>query len=256
MAALVEFFYRQEGALMTEAEWLACANPEAMLRFLQKFDSARKLRLFACACCRLRWKWLPLEECKAAVDLAECFAGGLITRSELMHLRREARWAIHRAPDARSYAAAAAVQTLSLKAATAARRAAELLRKQRGTQTTVPKAFRGRVLAFAEQAVAKAAWDKACAHSERKEAGEQAAILRDIFGNPFRSITFDASFVTAKVAKLARAIYAERAFDRLPELADALKQAGCADPDILEHCHESQQHFLGCWLVDKLNGKA
>jgi len=226
-----------------------------MLRSLQKTSSARKLRLFACACCRLRWKWLPLEECKAAVHLAERYADGLITRQELVRFRNQARWAMHRAPDSRSYAAAAAVQTLSLNPGTAARRTAELIRKQRGTQTAVPKAFRGRVLAFSEQAAAKAAWDKASANSERKEAAEQAVILRDIFGNPFRSLTIDSSFITAKVARLAKVIYDERAFERLPELAHALKQAGCVEPDILGHCREPQEHFLGCWLVDKLNDK-
>jgi hypothetical protein len=71
----------------------------------------------------------------------------------------------------------------------------------------VPKAFRGRVLSFSEQAAAKAAWDKASAKSECKEAGEQAAILRDIFGNPFRSTTIDSSWITTKVAQLAKAIY-------------------------------------------------
>jgi hypothetical protein len=151
---------------------------------------------------------------------------------------------------------AMAIQTLSLKPATAARLTAELLRKQRGTQTAVPKAFRGRVLAFSEQAAAKAAWDKASANSERREAGEQAAILRDIFGNPFRSLTIDSSFITAKVARLAKVIYDERAFERLPELAAALEQAGCVEPDILGHCREPEEHFLGCWLVDKLNDKA
>ncbi len=173
-----------------------------------------------------------------------------------MHFRNEARWAIHRAPDARSYAAAAAIQTLSLKPASAARHTAELLRKQRGTQTAVPKAFRGRVLAFSEQAAAKAAWDKASANSEYREGVAQAALLRDIFGNPFRSVTINPSWLTAKAAKLAKVIYDKRAFEQLPELADALEQAGCGAPDILGHCREPQEHFLGCWLVDKLNDKA
>src|SRR5438270_24210 len=45
---------------MTEAEWLACADPEPMLVFQRGKATDRKLRLFACACCR--HSWLLLED--------------------------------------------------------------------------------------------------------------------------------------------------------------------------------------------------
>jgi hypothetical protein len=55
---------------------------------------------------------------------------------------------------------------------------------------------------------------------------------------------------------LAAAISAERAFERLPVLADALEEAGCADADILGHLRGPRPHGLGCWVVDGLLGLA
>jgi hypothetical protein len=46
--------------------------------------------------------------------------------------------------------------------------------------------------------------------------------LRDIFGNPFRPVSLDPRWQTETAIALAAGIYAERAFDRLPILADAL----------------------------------
>jgi hypothetical protein len=63
-------------------------------------------------------------------------------------------------------------------------------------------------------------------------------------------LTLDPSWLTwhdGTVVKLAQGIYDERAFDRLPQLADALNDAGCRDTDILGHCR--------CWAVDLTLGK-
>jgi hypothetical protein len=57
------------------------------------------------------------------------------------------------------------------------------------------------------------------------------------------------------VVKLAQAIYNEKAFDRLPILADALEDAACSDVDILAHCRGPGPHVRGCWVVDLLLGK-
>src|SRR4051812_45621121 len=40
---------RKEDWLMTEAEWLACAEPRRMLDHVRQSASIRKLRLFTCA---------------------------------------------------------------------------------------------------------------------------------------------------------------------------------------------------------------
>ena len=57
------------------------------------------------------------------------------------------------------------------------------------------------------------------------------------------------------MVKLARSIYEERAFDRLPVLADALEDAGCTDAIILGHCRGPGVHVRGSWVIDLLLGK-
>jgi hypothetical protein len=54
---------------------------------------------------------------------------------------------------------------------------------------------------------------------------------------------------------LAQAIYEERAFDRLPILADALEESGCYNADLLAHCRSDGPHVRGCWAVDLVLGK-
>ena len=83
----------------------------------------------------------------------------------------------------------------------------------------------------------------------------QAALVREVFGNPFRPVAFDPRWRTTDVMGLARAIYDGAAFDRLPLLADALMDAGCADPDVLAHCRGAGPHVRGCWVVDLVLGK-
>jgi hypothetical protein len=80
-------------------------------------------------------------------------------------------------------------------------------------------------------------------------------VLRDIFGNPFRPVTINVNWLSTTVTTLAQSIYADRAFDRLPILADALEEAGCADTQVLKHCRLPGTHWLGCWPVDMILGR-
>jgi hypothetical protein len=58
------------------------------------------------------------------------------------------------------------------------------------------------------------------------------------------------------VRRLAEAIYEERAFGRLPILADALLDAGCDNEELIAHCRSEGPHVRGCWAVDLILGKS
>ena len=88
------------------------------------------------------------------------------------------------------------------------------------------------------------------------ELSRQCADLRDIFGNPFRPVAVDPSWLTSDVVAMCRGMYETRDFAAMPILADALQDAGCENADVLSHCRGDGPHVRGCWVVDLMLGKA
>jgi len=103
----------------------------------------------------------------------------------------------------------------------------------------------------------------ACASGDKEaEWIAQAAIVKEVFGNPFRPIALKPAWRTPTVTALATGTYNERVLpagtldpDRLAVLADALEDAGCDNEDILSHLRGPGPHVRGCWVVDLLLGK-
>src|SRR5688500_6843672 len=62
---------------MTEQEWLACTDPDAMVDFLRQKAEPRKLTLFAVACVRRIWALLADPRSRLGVETAERAADGL-----------------------------------------------------------------------------------------------------------------------------------------------------------------------------------
>jgi hypothetical protein len=87
------------------------------------------------------------------------------------------------------------------------------------------------------------------------EQAQQLALVREVFGNPFRPVAFAPAWRSEAVLALARGIYVEPAFDRLPILSDALQDVGCEDMQLLVHCRGPGPHVRGCWVVDLVLGK-
>jgi hypothetical protein len=235
---------------MTEAEWEECADPERMLGYLRRKAVAtpRKLRLYACACCRTVWHSIT-EECgRSAVEVAERLADGLAGDEEAEGARRRV-WEAYR---------------LAGVGWTAPRRAlhAVLLSLHPQIETCIANAMSATWSAALDAIKATGAgWDSAVA---RGEGAKLAALLREIIPTPLarRRKQLAPGWRTSAVVGLAQAAYEERILpsgtldcQRLAVLADALEEAGCTERTILDHLRGPGPHVRGCWGVDLCLGK-
>ncbi|HEV3437459.1 MAG TPA: hypothetical protein VG122_08870 [Gemmata sp.] len=91
--------------------------------------------------------------------------------------------------------------------------------------------------------------------NRKKDRSKQAMLLQEVFGNPFRPITLNPTWLTSNVFALAQQMYDSRDFSAMPILADAIQDAGCDNEDILNHCREPGEHVRGCWCVDLILGR-
>jgi hypothetical protein len=229
-----------------------------MLESLAGRASERKLRLFACACCRQVWHLLTDERSRRAVEVAEGYADGLSSLSGLIRAyqtgggvpnsaaARAATWAADAASNSLSAARSAVDEVTGATTEERLRRAASEARE-------------------AGQAVGNL-WDKEVwAGARAIEAGPLADLLRDIIGNPLRPLAVDPAWLAwqdSTVHRLAQGAYEEGRSPagwldpaRLAILADALEEAGCTDADLLSHLRGSGPHVRGCWVLDLLLGK-
>ncbi|MGL4553407.1 MAG: hypothetical protein ACRC33_19750 [Gemmataceae bacterium] len=126
-----------------------------------------------------------------------------------------------------------------------------------------------------------AAWPNGRAAAASPGVAAFPGLVREIFGNPLRPVrrvserlrdrvlrqppenrTTDRLFVNewltwggGLIPKLAAGVVADRAYDRLPVLGDALEDAGCHDAELLGHCRGGGPHVPGCWVLDLILGK-
>ncbi len=228
---------------MTEAEWLNCVKPDKMLDFVRSKVTDRKLRLLAVAC--VRRVWHRENQLPEQIEAAERFADREISIEELRAIRSflGARGGFSAAWAANNALHAVLEEVAEVAAQRAVRHASDFIYfftiEQRGC--AVPGVQ-------AEAMVAK-----------RVECRELAVTIRECLGNPFQSTAPDSSLLAwndGAVRKMAQVIYDDRAFDRLPLLADALEDAGCDTQEILDHCRSNGEHVRGCWVVDLLLGKS
>jgi hypothetical protein len=223
---------------MDEATWMACTNPTRMVDFLRCSGkvSARKLRLFACACCRRIWDRFPDPCNRSLVATVEDHPDGNYDDPELN--------------DALIASSAREWEFGGEPAFWVAKNLGRGFYKVTAAQSAVGVAVQVAVLAGGE-------------HERQAEMEKQAALLRDVFGNPFHPLPpINLSLLTwngGLIRTLAQAAYDDRLLPsgeldpaRLGVLADALTDAGFTDAELLEHLRGEGPHLRGCYGVDLL----
>jgi hypothetical protein len=235
--------------IVTETEWNSCNDPQLMLEFLRdRGASERKRRLAGCACASRVVPRLKDPRFASLVAAAERSADGGGEEGEV----------------------AALLARISRDGSV------EIPQGQLDGMTGVafaahPPSKRHYVTAFGWLANA-AAWDAApgaaidpddwaSPHDPAwtgawaDERASQAAVLREIFGNPFRVVSFDPSWRSENVVLMAGAMYESRDFSPMAVFADALEEAGCQNEELLEHCRGPGPHVRGCHVVDLALGR-
>lgn len=258
---------------MTEQEWLTSNGPQAMLEHLRYSSheelggvvtqsrhpgpSDRKLRLFACACCRQVWDGAECMHCKGLGTIGK---QGIINFVDCLWCHGTGRTG--GLTDERSRNAVEVVE-----------RYADGLTE--GISDACVKAYQAWSESGFENVPMFLAWASATSRSVFTEGPDtdrfitrwglvapsstQANLLRDIFGNPFLPVVVTCRYPdlvdeyggrarvidwtpewkqwrTPTVLAVAQVIYEERRFTDMPILADALEDAGCEDWWLLSHC--------------------
>jgi hypothetical protein len=214
-----------------------------MLEYFLANATARKARLFGCGYLRQIWREVEhAEGCCLAVEVAERFADGRATLNELKKAHHFA-WEA-----AESYSCRALGEPVWYAVATAEQDAYDfaILTHYESTEK------------FSEPDIVNPRTEARLKALKAARHAQWVCLLRELLGNPFRQVSLKSTSLgwsNGTIPKLAQSIYDERAFDRLPILADALEDAGCDNTDILAHCRSGSEHVRGCWVVDLLLGK-
>jgi len=209
---------------MTESEWMSSEEPTEMLKWIKGKAKDRRLRLFAVACCRWAWEWIQPQTNRQIVEEVEESIDRLFGDAEMsLAAMRSFEGSIH-------------VEDLLVRDLAACD----------SWEAANSVAFR----------VSRVCWNE---DEESWTKGYKAVstIAREVFGNPFIRIPFDASWRSPAVVSAATAAFESRLLpsgilvrDRVLELAEALVLEGCKDREILDHLRESDGHVRGCWAVE------
>jgi len=217
---------------MMESEWLTSTDPIAMLHFLMGKVSDRKLRRFACRCCRhpVVWDLLQRRSAEELVEVAERYVEGDATWDQVIHAAQIAPQGTLSGGTRRGHRP----QPRHLRTASQAQRAA---------------------LSLADANAFHAAWGTITIAANLLESSP-CDLMREMCGPlPFWLIEIDPTWRTPLVMQLTHQIEMMHDYGLMPILCDALQDAGCMDAELIAHCQAQTVHVRGCWVMQLLLGR-
>lgn len=236
---------------MLEAQWQSCAEPAKMMSEFALCEHQRKTRLLLIAHCRREWDRLS-ETSQKAVAIAEKYADGEAPDATLAKAEQAA--AIEAmARDKALNSAMEHLQMGSLPEPVGLPPA--VIAKLQGDVNALKAKLAAAMFAHAASYPHYSVMESFPWHLDPASKEPDAALIRDIFGNPFRPLTFTRSWRSETVVQLAKRMYEENDFKGMKALGLALQAAGCENPDVLANVRSDTPHVRGNWVVDMILGK-
>jgi hypothetical protein len=241
---------------VTEAEWWAATDRDQVVNWLF-FDARgteRKFRLYMVACCAPILPLLDDPAYSRCLTVTERCADGRATPEKWLAVSEEGR---RKYESAVKIGGSGIIDVVNVARLTCLEIGYEAeLHRDRETYLTedsapIPLWISWRVDAANGPRLQRPDWPAPIP----TESARQIRLLHEIFGPlPFRDVVIAPEWLTSDVAALAWCTYDEKAFDRLPILADALQDAGCDNDEILTHLRSDGPHVRGCWVLDLILG--
>jgi hypothetical protein len=202
----------------------------------------RKMRLFACGCCRELWDSLPAAG-REAIKQGEAAVDGTAHKVRIDRARRAAEDALP--------------NNVQKEVVLGQGLLAALLLVDEDTSDSYANAE-----VIVKRIIGALAWQDA----HRQQGGEQhragrspaqrlADVAREVFGNPFRPPVSGMRWITPAIQSKAEAIYTNQSLEQLSAFADEIQSAGCNDETLLAHLRSTAPHLRGCWAIDEMLGR-
>jgi hypothetical protein len=253
---------------MSEKVWNSIDNPYAMIRYPGVRLSARKQRLLTVVFAR---RVVPLLSDVALANrclaVAERYADRLAKRNELQEVHDQTTKNCLMRPDGQGILLTSIMENFrSSQGWTVIADACHPTKRKyidgcvMMVAAVVSSQFIPQSLTM-EDIIQNSESREVWAAALKAEQAVQVELVRDVLGNPFRSVALAATTRNSTVHSLALSAYDSRPEPgapldamRLAVLADALEEAG-ASSEITAHLRQPTPHVRGCWVVDLCLGR-